>query len=127
MRQLLLFLVLVIILSGTALGNGTNEPAKEADQAIEHDCRVTAELSVILLKTRAKSTPDKLIESAVKYLSSKGYKGSFGDAEFVARLYTGMTLQMENEIDKVMEEMTTEDLRLMELDHEMACLRKEIK
>jgi hypothetical protein len=80
-------------------------------------------MSVQLLKIRAKSTPDKMLQAARDFLVANGYKGSFGDPGFIAEFYTGMALQMEKDVDQYMAGADAEDLEYMEKDHEISCLK----
>ncbi|GFE56541.1 hypothetical protein [Geobacter sp. AOG1] len=123
MRVFLISCLLSIVVSSAASGGEGVAVPGATEEAIAHDCRVTAELAVELLKMKAKTPPEKMVESAGKLLSSRGYKSSFGDAEFIARFYTGMALQSGPEVDKIMAEMPPDDLALMVDDHEILCLK----
>ena len=123
MRIFLISCLLSIAFSSVASGGEGITVPGATEETIAHDCRVTAELSVELLKMKAKTPPEKMVESAGKLLSSRGYKGSFGDAGFIARFYTGMALQSGPEVDKIMADMPPDDLALMVDDHEILCLK----
>lgn len=123
MRAALISCLLSLLFFSVASGNGGSAAPGASEEMIAHDCRVTAELAVELLKMKAKTPPDTMVESAEKLLSSRGYKGSFGDAGFIARFYTGMALQSGPEVDKIMAGLPAEDLALMVDDHEILCLK----
>lgn len=120
MKTMVLF-SLLLICAGNVFA--MNVPGA-TETGILNDCQVTAELSVMLLKMKAKTPPEKLFQTAVKMLKDKGYQGSFGDAEFIARMYTGSALQMGAEVDQVMAAISGEDLETMVNEHEMSCLEK---
>lgn len=116
-------LLLSIILAATGNVFAMNVP-EATETSIINDCSVTAELSVMLLKMKAKTPPENLFQSAKKLLKDKGYQGSFGNLEFVAGMYTGSALQMGSEVDQVMASVNGEDLEIMISDHQMTCLEK---
>jgi len=124
MRIFLISCLLSIVISSVASGSEGITVPGATEEAVAHDCRVTAELAVELLKMKAKTPPEKMVESAAKLLSSRGYKGSLGDAGFIARFYTGMALQSGPEVDKIMAGLPPEDLALMVDDHEILCLKE---
>jgi hypothetical protein len=122
MQALLIFLI-VLTFSSYASAGGMTVPGA-TQEAILHDCRVTAELSVELLKMRVKKTePAKMEESSKKLLTSKGYKESFGEIGFIAGFYTGMALQQGEELERMMAGLSEEDFALMVEDHEILCIK----
>ncbi|MBT0652179.1 hypothetical protein [Geomobilimonas luticola] len=123
MRVPLITCLLSLLFFSPAAGEGGIGLPDASEEAIALDCRVTAELAVELLKIKAKSSPENMVESAEKLLASRGYKGSLGDAGFIARFYTGMALQSGPEVDKIMAGLPPEDLALMVDDHEILCLK----
>lgn len=117
----LTFFSLLVSLAGNVFAMNVPEAT---EKSIVNDCHVTAELSVMLLKMKAKTPPEQLFQSAQKLLSDKGYQGSFGEAEFIAGMYTGSALEMGPEVDQFMAGTNKDDLQLMVNDHEMSCLEK---
>lgn len=97
------------------------------DVEIVNDCQVTARLAVQLMKMKAKTLPEKLPEIGLKILKDGGYKGSFGEADFIARFYAGMALQSEADVDEFMAKATKDDLDRMVEEHEVMCLEDALK
>jgi hypothetical protein len=125
MKRIVLALAIAILAFSTTVSAAEGLLAPGATEAgVRHDCQVTAELSVALLQQKAKATPPQLQEKALKLLADKGYKGSFGDAGFVAYFYTGMALQMGAEVDGIMAQATAEELESMEKEHLFTCLKQ---
>lgn len=120
-----IFLLLLIILVLADVAHGMIVPGATED-GIRNDCAVTAEVAVMLLRMKAKTAPDQLLKAATTILAEKGYKGSFGEAAFIAGIYTGLALQMGSGIDPEMAAASPEDLELMTTDHEISCLGKAI-
>lgn len=125
MGKVLFIMFLAVAAPFAALaGDGMTVPGA-AKEDILHDCRVTAELSVDLLKMITKKTSsEKMLEAAAKLLEDRKYKGSFGDADFVAEFYTGMALQADEGLKKQMAEVKEEDFALMVEDHEVLCIKE---
>jgi hypothetical protein len=127
MRIFLVFCIVTLGLVNAAFGvNGMIVPGA-TEEGIRNDCRVTAELSVKLLKMKAKLTPEQLRQTAHTLLTIKGYKGSFGPIDFIAYFYTGAALQMGTDVDPIMAGVTPEDLANMENEHETSCLDEAFK
>jgi hypothetical protein len=125
MKRIVLTLAIALLGAATSAFGADGLLAPGATEAgIRHDCQVTAELSVSLLRQKAKSTPPQLQESALKLLTAKGYKGSFGEAGFIAYFYTGMALQMGAEVDEIMAQATAAELEGMEGEHLFTCLKQ---
>lgn len=119
------FLLLVTMTAASETYGMTVPGATE--NGIIHDCQVTAELSVMLLKKKAKSAPDQLVQAAVKLLNDRKYQGSFGNGEFIANFYTGMALEMGAEVDPAMAAATPDELESLLTEHETACLQKALE
>lgn len=117
----MLFVSLWFICAGNVFAMNVPEAT---EQGIVDDCHLTAELSVMLLKMKAKTPPEQLYNAAMKMLKEKGYKGSFGTVDFIASMFTGTALQMGPEVDNFMAAADQGDLELMVSDHEMDCLEK---
>lgn len=127
MRQILVCCIATLVISGTIVhAEGLVVPGA-TEEGVLNDCQVTAELSVMLLKMKAKNPPDQLMSAAATLLADKGYKGSFGDAGFIARFYTGLALQMGAEVDPAMAAATPAELEDMKAEHEASCLEKALK
>jgi hypothetical protein len=127
MRILLVFCIATLCMANTAFeANGMIVPGA-TEAGIRNDCQVTAEMSVMLLKMKAKTGPDQLLQNAAKMLATRDYKGSFGDMSFVAQIYTGLALQMGGAVDQFMASATPEDLENMEKEHEISCLEKALE
>ncbi len=107
----------------TNSANGMTVPGA-TEAGVINDCQVTAEISVMLLKNKAKIAPEQLVKAATKILVEKKYNGSFGDTAFVANFYTGMALQMGTEVDPAMAAATPDELESMTAEHESDCLQK---
>jgi hypothetical protein len=123
-RIVLTLAAAILAFSTTAFGADGMLAPGATEAGVRHDCQVTAELSVTLLQQKAKVTPPQLQEKALKLLTDKGYKGSFGDAGFIAYFYTGMALQMGAEVDEIMAQATAAELEGMEKEHLLNCLKQ---
>jgi len=127
MRIFFVFCVVTLGLVNAAFAvNGMIVPGA-TEEGIRNDCQVTAEMSVMLLKMKAKLTPEQLQQTAHTLLRTKGYKGSFGPIDFIVYFYTGAALQMGTDVDKIMAGVSPEDLANMANEHETSCLENAFK
>jgi hypothetical protein len=122
MRIVLFSWIAMLCLAGAAFGGNGMIVEGATEAGIRNDCRATAEMTVLLLKMRGTSTPEKMYLKALDLLDARKYQGSFGEADFVADFYTGLALQMDKEVDKFMAEASAEDQAQMAEEHEKTCL-----
>jgi len=123
MRTIIIICLALLCLTTAAIGDDGISVSGATEADIRYDCRVTAEIAVQLMMKKAKTPPDKLLQYARQQLVDKEYKGSFGDIDFVASMYTGSAIQSGEEVDLFMKDATQEDLELMKDEHEYFCLK----
>ena len=126
MRNAVLFCIAMLGLAGTTFGADGMLVEGATEAGVRNDCRVTAEMTVKLMKMRSAYSPDDLYAMALDQLEAGKYQGSFGDTEFVAGFYTGMALQMDKDVDQFMAQASAKDLAQMTDEHEINCLKSAI-
>ncbi|GAM10569.1 hypothetical protein OR1_02858 [Geobacter sp. OR-1] len=126
--RFLLMLGLFTLLFPTASFGGEGMAIKGAKDAdIISDCRVTAKMTVKLMQSKPASQPEKLMAIALKSLKDGGYKGSFGEADFLANMYVGLALQSDKETDDFMVNASAKDIEAMIEEHEVMCIKDALK
>ena len=122
MHKIAMIILIVLFIPALASAGGMVVPGA-ADNAIRHDCIVTSQMTIALMKMRFKNSPEQIFDAARTMLTEKGYKGSFGDAGFIAEFYTGMALQTDPEIDKALSEANQDEINGMIQEMDINCLK----
>jgi len=120
-------MVVVMVILGIA-GAAFRAEGMLVDNAIENnipgDCRAVAQVLVQLAIQKATSSPQQLHQAAGQLLTAKGYKGSFGNTDFIAPFYASMILQSSPEVDQFMTTATAKQLAQMEEEEEVSCMKE---
>lgn len=123
MRSGIMICLLALGVGASAINAGGMLIEDVKENNIPGDCRAIAHVLVNLAKNKSKSTPEQLTQLAVKLLSAKEYKGSFGHPDFIAPFYVGMTLQSPPETDQFMATANQAELAQLEEEEEIACVK----